>query len=231
MTNIYDTLMQELRAQDGDLYLSHLFVTTKVRAHVLTLYKAYSDISSIPFDVSEPMLGHIRLQWWREMLNNPSKNANDGVPIACALQALQLEHGNEALYFDPLQNIVDGRDKALADEMSAKEEAAIAGDAFMHMSCLAVGVSCNPEILKTAGTGFDLMRLAAGDEDHIRDAGNLLNDAARRFNALSRRERVSLIPVFMPIGLARRQAKAYPNRKSLLFYQFSLLKMAVTAKI
>ncbi|MGC6472012.1 MAG: squalene/phytoene synthase family protein [Parvibaculales bacterium] len=216
--------MQELRGQDGDLYLCHLFVPTRLRSRVLTLYKAYSDISGIPFEVSEPMLGHIRLQWWREMLEDPFKNAADGVPMAQGL----VDH---PLNVDLMQRLVDSRDLAMSDELTVDQEAAMAGSAFMNLSCEAIEQACDADILENAGKGFELMRLAAADAPIVSEAAILLEDARQTFNQLPRRERVNLIPIFMPIGLARLQARAFPYRKSLLSYHFSLLKMAVTAKI
>lgn len=219
-----DIMIQELRRQDGDLFLCHLFVSTQFRPRILTLYKAYAEISSIPFDVSEPMLGHIRLQWWRDMIEDPSKNARDGVPIA---QALKAYPQNPQL----MKRLVDSRDQALSDDLSAEQEAEMAGVALMHLSCQAIEVDCDTVLLDTAGKGFELMRLSGADAGQVKTAAALLEQACHRFNTLSRRLRVSLIAVFMPVGLARRQAQAFPKRKSLLSYHVSLLKMAVTAKI
>ena len=76
------------------------------------------------------------------------------------------------------------------------------------------------------------MRLAPiGAEDVAARAYGLLCDAARDFNGLPRRQRKALLPVFLPIGLARRQAASFPQQRSLLIYQFILLKMALTGRL
>ena len=64
-----ELLRQELRGLDGDLYLCHLFAPVDKRAALLTLYHLYADIARIPATVSDPMVGAIRLQWWRDLLD------------------------------------------------------------------------------------------------------------------------------------------------------------------
>ena len=88
------------------------------------------------------------------------------------------------------------------------------------------------ELLDTAGTGFELMRLVPQDGAAVAQrAAALLTAACQDFNRLPRKQRKKLLPAFLPIGLARRQAMAYPRQKSLLAYQFSLLKMALIGKV
>ena len=61
-------LRTQLRVNDGDLYLCHLFTPADKRLRMLALYAAYTEIARIPSEVSEPMVGAIRLQWWRDAL-------------------------------------------------------------------------------------------------------------------------------------------------------------------
>jgi hypothetical protein len=62
-------------------------------------------------------------------------------------------------------------------------------------------------------------------------ANTLLDEACQRFNQLPRGQRKALLPVFLPIGLARRQAQHFPQGKSLLRYQISIMKMAFLGRI
>ena len=102
----------------------------------------------------------------------------------------------------------------------------------MRLACQICGKDAPDKLLKTAGAGFELMRLAPmGGGDVVARAHRLLRDAARDFNGLPRRQRKALLPVFLPIGLARRQAASFPQQRSLLIYQLILLKMAFTGRL
>ena len=75
-----ELLRQELRGSDGDLYLCHLFASADKRAALLTLYHLYADIARIPATVSDPMVGAIRLQWWRDLLDAVANGDARGTP-------------------------------------------------------------------------------------------------------------------------------------------------------
>ena len=79
-------LRTQLRANDGDLYLCHLFTPADKRLRMLALYAAYTEIARIPSEVSEPMVGAIRLQWWRDVLGD-TPDASNASPFVAALAA------------------------------------------------------------------------------------------------------------------------------------------------
>lgn len=58
----------EARAHDHDRYLCALFAPREVRPalHVLTVFS--TEVARVAETVSEPMLGEIRLQWWRDAI-------------------------------------------------------------------------------------------------------------------------------------------------------------------
>ena len=224
-----ELLRQELRGLDGDLYLCHLFAPADKRDALLTLYHLYADIARIPTSVSDPMVGAIRLQWWRDLLDAVAEGDGRGTPIGEALLAYPLP-GVKAL---PL---IDGREAALPEGTrnvdGLQAEAQTVGPALMHLACQICGEDVPNKLLETAGTGFELMRLApSGAEDVAARAHTLLEEATRSFNKLSRRKRKQLLPVFLPIGLARRQAECFPKQRSLLFYQLILVKMALLGRL
>ena len=51
---------------DPDRYLCDLFAKPKAREGLFALHAFNHEVAKIRELVSEPMLGHIRLQWWRE---------------------------------------------------------------------------------------------------------------------------------------------------------------------
>jgi phytoene synthase len=58
----------EVRRADYDRYLTALFAPAAAREHLFALYAFNHEIAKVRETVSEPMLGQIRLQWWREAI-------------------------------------------------------------------------------------------------------------------------------------------------------------------
>ncbi len=223
MSELYETLRAELRGLDGDLYLSHLFVPALYRDRILTLYRTYADIARISNNVSEPMIGQIRFQWWRDLLNQIEAGNPAQTPIGEAIAAQQLNH-------DLLRTMIDGFELALIEPEKAEKAAAMSGSALLTSALEICALTADTALLETAGAGFETLRQSQSQTQS--DAAHVhLKQAAQAFNVLKRKTRLSLIPVFMPIGLAYKQAQNSPNQRSLFYYQLQLLRMSVTAKI
>ena len=58
----------EVRRRDYDRFLTVLFAPPAAREHLFALYAFNHEIAKVRETVSEPMLGQIRLQWWREAI-------------------------------------------------------------------------------------------------------------------------------------------------------------------
>lgn len=57
-----------VRRRDEDRWLSAQYAPAAVREKLIAIYALHQEICQIPAAVSEPPLGEIRLQWWREAL-------------------------------------------------------------------------------------------------------------------------------------------------------------------
>lgn len=68
MTSSDEEILGSLRHFDNDRYLTCLFAPAEKRAHLVALYAFNLEIAKTAEVVQEPMLGQIRLQWWREAL-------------------------------------------------------------------------------------------------------------------------------------------------------------------
>jgi hypothetical protein len=225
----FETLRQELRGLDGDLYLCHLFAPAESRDALLVLYHLYADIARIPSLVSDPMIGAIRLQWFRDLLDAVAEGESRGAPIGEALLVHPLPR-------DQALPLIDGREAALQDGarnlQELETEAQIIGPALMRASAQLLKADADEGLLAQAGTGFELMRLVPPDGAAVAArAADYLQAACHAFNALPRAHRKKLLPIFLPVGLARRHAVHFPHTKSLLRYQLSLLKMALFGKL
>ena len=58
-----------VRRDDPDRYFCDLMAPPTCRERLLALHAFELELARIPDRVSEPMLGAIRLQWWRESLD------------------------------------------------------------------------------------------------------------------------------------------------------------------
>ncbi len=105
---------------DRDLWLASLFVPERFRPHVHALWAFAHEIGRISLIVSEPMLGEIRLQWWREVLEGERAGEAAQNPVAAALldtlakfslprqPALNLLEARKFdLYRDPMPSLTD----------------------------------------------------------------------------------------------------------------------------
>ena len=68
MTDSLTYCAQEVRRLDHERYLAALFAPDARRPALMALYAFNIEIAKIAEIVSEPMLGQIRLQWWREAI-------------------------------------------------------------------------------------------------------------------------------------------------------------------
>jgi phytoene synthase len=59
----------EVRRADYDRYLTALFAPAAARERLFALYAFNHEIAKVRETVSEPMLGQIRLQWWRDAVD------------------------------------------------------------------------------------------------------------------------------------------------------------------
>lgn len=167
-----DSLIADLRRHDRDRYQTALFAPTERRAHLFALYAFNHEIAKTAEVVSEAMLGHIRLQWWRESLEgiyagNP--RAHEIVePLAKAVAAAGLPRAG-------LETLIDAREFDLEDEPPA-DLAALEGYADRTSGVLQalvlkiLGVESNEaeEVAREVGIAWALVGLLRAVPFHAR---------------------------------------------------------------
>jgi phytoene synthase len=72
------------READPDRSLSALFAPREARVDLFALYALNAELSRVAELVSEPGLGAIRLQWWREAIDRAASGEAIGHPVADA---------------------------------------------------------------------------------------------------------------------------------------------------
>ncbi len=100
----------ELRRLDYDRWLTTLFAPTASRPALQALYAFNMELARISEQVREPMLGRIRLQWWREALEGSQTASSRAHPVVRALTVLM---GEGRLRQADLLDLVDARETDL----------------------------------------------------------------------------------------------------------------------
>ena len=81
-------LAASVRAADPDRYFSALFAPAALRPQLFVLYAFNAELARVAETVREPMLGAIRLEWWRETAEGASRGTPRNHDVARGLVAL-----------------------------------------------------------------------------------------------------------------------------------------------
>ncbi len=81
----HEIVARIVRQGDPDRYLAALFAPKAARDHLLALYGLNVELSSIAEQAREPVLGEIRLQWWRDAIHKAARGQTVGHPVADAI--------------------------------------------------------------------------------------------------------------------------------------------------
>ena len=141
---------REARRSDPDRYFCALFAPAGRREALFALLAFNAGIARVREEVSETMVGMIRLQWWRDAIAAIARDAPPNHEVARALALAMRDHG---LGPEGLLRLIDAREHDLDDEPPATLAAleSYAGE--------------------TALTGLALDVLGAGGDAPTREAG------------------------------------------------------------
>lgn len=81
-------LAVSVRAADPDRYFSALFAPAALRSSLFALYAFHAELARVAQTVREPMLGAIRLEWWRETAEGAARAKSRNHDVAKGLAAL-----------------------------------------------------------------------------------------------------------------------------------------------
>jgi phytoene synthase len=110
LADAYARAAATVQTADHDRYVADLFVPQDFRPHLFALHAFNTEIARVRDVVSDPMLGEIRLQWWRDAIQT---GAGGGHPIATALNATIAKF---RLPKDAFQRLIDARMFDLYDD-------------------------------------------------------------------------------------------------------------------
>lgn len=219
-----------VRGQDRDRYLSSFFAPDDRRAHLLALYAFNCEILRVRDAVSDPAIGMIRLQWWRDTIEAIYETGHaPGHPVAEALAGAITAGG---LPKQALLDLVTAHEFDLFhDRMPGLTELeAYLGEAYsrlIQMAAMILDRDAAAKASEAAGLGGVAQGLALvlGDPGHrdpflppgmdvaaaVAHAQNRLAQALTLLPDLPK----SVLPAFLPLSLTRtylRAVEKHPDR-------------------
>jgi phytoene synthase len=122
---------EQVRRYDHGRFLTGLFAPADRREDLWALYAFNLEIAKIRETVTEPMLGRIRLQWWRETLDGFASGTVRAHAVATPLTA-------------PLLRMIDGREHDIeleppADLKALEDYAADTSAALVELALTVLG--------------------------------------------------------------------------------------------
>src|SRR5262249_30480209 len=143
------------------------------REGLLALYAFNYEIARVRETVTQPMLGQIRLQWWREVLDaaydgTPRRRHPTAEPLTAAIRVFGLPRA-------PFDRLVDTRERDLSDEppVTLAELEAYADGTSSPLVGLALELLGAPmgsfeETAREVGTGYALAGMVRAMPFHAR---------------------------------------------------------------
>lgn len=152
---------EQLRRTDSDRFLSALFAPLELRPHLFALYALDQELKRIPGLVSEPMLGAIRFQWWRDTIGSIYQGEHPGHELVPALAAA-IEAGS--LPAEGFHHWLDAREDEMNElpftDMAAMEShARRAEGTIMHMAGRVLGSAEPADALSGFAAAYGLVDL------------------------------------------------------------------------
>ncbi|MEE8253891.1 MAG: squalene/phytoene synthase family protein [Hyphomicrobium sp.] len=218
------------RRSEPDRYLAALLAPRAARADLIALAAFLGEVARIPLTGSEPMIGEIRLQWWRDALVNLLGGTATGSPIADTVgAAIRSRALPEALFM----SIIDARSRDLDPQAPLSSTVVdtyfndTEGAAF-QLAGHVLGVNEQPgvpELMSAAGQAYGrvcLLRslprllangrvpaplagvLRASDDDWVAATAPMRDSVKRWLKEVRRRARAApraALPAILPLAL------------------------------
>lgn len=104
MTDRLDHVVALVRERDLDRYLATLYAPPAARAGMLALHALDLELAEVARSTTEPMLGQIRLAWWREQLQSLDAGGRPAHPVLGALVDAALPAGISGASLEPFED-------------------------------------------------------------------------------------------------------------------------------
>jgi phytoene/squalene synthetase len=231
-----------VRRADPDRYFSALFAPPDKRPLLLALYAFNHELARIAELVREPMMGEIRLQWWREMVAGARAGQPRPHDVAMALAGAFRRVALPARLFDAMidARAFDISPEAFADDTARDAYLDATSGNLMRLAARILGAGAAvDDVAREAGTAYGLAGLlrsesfhAARRKSYFSDRSTAQADSHARFNrAREMPNQGAALPAFLPASLVPLYLK-YGNREVPLYRkQLAMLTASVRGHI
>jgi phytoene/squalene synthetase len=228
VSGAFEECARLVREHDPDRYFSALFAAEPQRRFLFALYAFNHELARIAGSVREPMLGEIRLAWWRESLEGARAGSPRPHHVA---QALASTFAANALPQDLFDAMIDARQ---FDLLEGTFEDAVRRDAYvdatsgnvMRLASRILGAEDRFDdlareagaaygltgLLRNRATGYGRSFIADGDDAAEAAAAHLrlARRMARPKRALAAFLPAALVPIYLrdprkDVSIHRRQ--------------------------
>lgn len=150
---------RDLQRLDPDRWLTTLFAPDASRPGLFALYAFNAEIARAREAVSQPMIGQIRLQWWREAWEGIAAGRPRQHPVVLALHA-HCRHLDQ----DTVMALIDARERDMDDtpfaDLAALTAYARATSApLMKLAVQQLDARADDAMIDAAGTAYALTGL------------------------------------------------------------------------
>ena len=155
-------LAAAVRAADPDRYFATLFAPAPHRPFLFTLYAFHAEVARVAETVREPMLGAIRLEWWREACEAAAKGSARNHDVARGLACLFAERPVALADLEALiaARAFDSSAEQLADFAGLEAYVDSTSGALMRVASKLLGGGPRLEpVLREAGLAYGLTGL------------------------------------------------------------------------
>ncbi len=232
-----------VRRFDPDRYFSALFAPAPVRPLLFALYAFNHELARIAEVVRDPMMGDIRLQWWRETLQQAREGRPRAHDVAGALSDLFSRLDLPLQLFDAMLDAraFDSSPEPFADDAARDAYLDATSGTLMRLAARVLGVGAAQDALAgEAGLAYGLAGLIRSQAFHrgrgkvfLADASSAAAMDAREHLARARRlpRPGAALAAFLPATLVplylRRSTKDVPLYRK----QIALLSAALRGRI
>jgi phytoene synthase len=157
--SLANRLAASVRAADPDRYFATLFAPAHRRPLLYALYAFNAEVAQVAESVREPMLGAIRLEWWRETAQGASQGTARNHDVARGLVSLFAE---KSVVLEELEALVaargfDSSAKYFADFAALEAYLQSTSGLLMRMAAQILGG--HPDLTREAGLAYGLVGL------------------------------------------------------------------------
>ena len=152
-------LAQTVRAADPDRYFASLFAPAPHRPYLHALYAFNHEVARVAESVREPMLGAIRLEWWRETAEGAAKGTPRNHDVARGLAFLFADRGTSPAALEAIvaARAFDSGGEHFPDFAALETYLNATGGALMRLAAEILGG--DPALVGEAALAFGLTGL------------------------------------------------------------------------